>query len=93
MRKTGFTLIELLMVVLILGILFGLTSMGVLKVMKDRLIDQAKAEKQMLESAIRAYHHEYTIWPGMAPAQTTGTNISIPAATLLSALKPTCSGT
>ncbi|MEI7435736.1 MAG: prepilin-type N-terminal cleavage/methylation domain-containing protein [bacterium] len=62
--RAGFTLIELLMVMVIIGILFGIL-MPVVNGMKQRaLAKKREAEVQLIACAIRNYHAENGVWPG-----------------------------
>ena len=59
----GFTLIELLMVLLIIGLLLGLISSGLLKARQNATRKQRDIECLTLKTAILNYRHEYGRWP------------------------------
>ena len=62
-RRTGFTLIELLMVLLILGVLLGLISGGILYAVENTRRNRDNATRLTLRTALQTYRHEYGDWP------------------------------
>jgi prepilin-type N-terminal cleavage/methylation domain-containing protein len=65
----GFTLIELLIVIMLIGILVGIMLPAIGKMKERARLRQVEAGARGLENAIRAYHHEYNLWPGLTPDQ------------------------
>jgi general secretion pathway protein G len=51
----GFTLIELMVVITILGLLAGITSVGVMKYLKQARIDRAKMDMRAIVDGIKHY--------------------------------------
>lgn len=71
-RRKGFTLIELLMVVVIIGMLFGLLTVAFSRSRRAAQRRKAQADVHTLALAIYNYRHEYDRWPGLDPGQFTG---------------------
>ena len=59
----GFSLVELLVVISIIGLLAGLSSVAVSKAMESGRKAKAKGELQAIISAVKAYKQEYGQWP------------------------------
>lgn len=63
MKKTGFTLIELLIVIVIMGILFGLLTIAIGFARDNAKKARRTADVRTITAAIQAYRHEYGRWP------------------------------
>lgn len=61
--RGGFTLIELLMVILIMGILMGLVSGGILYAIQNARRNRNNTTLVALRTALQTYRHEYGDWP------------------------------
>jgi len=61
--RAGFTLLELLMVVVIIGVLFGILMPVINNMKVNALNKQRESEARLIESAIRNYHAEKGEWP------------------------------
>jgi prepilin-type N-terminal cleavage/methylation domain-containing protein len=62
--SSGFTLVELLMVIVIIGMLFGLLTVALQKASENAKKGKARTDVSTLASAIYTYRHEYDMWPG-----------------------------
>ncbi|MBN2301709.1 MAG: prepilin-type N-terminal cleavage/methylation domain-containing protein [Lentisphaerae bacterium] len=62
-NRNGFTLIELLIVILIIGILFGLLTISIRFARENVKFARQKSDRQTIAAAIQAYRHEYGRWP------------------------------
>jgi len=60
----GFSLVELLVVISIIGLLAGLSSVAVSRAMESGKRAKAKGEASALVSAVKAYKQEYGRFPG-----------------------------
>jgi prepilin-type N-terminal cleavage/methylation domain-containing protein len=60
----GFSLVELLVVISIIGLLAGLTSVAVSRAMDSGKNAKAKSEAMAIVSAVKAYKQEYGRFPG-----------------------------
>jgi len=67
-RQDGFTLIEIMVVIVILGILAGVVSFGVIRYIDDARVKQAKIQITNLKSALQAF----SIDTGSYPTQEEG---------------------
>jgi len=62
-RGAGFSLVELLVVVSIIGLLAGLSTVIVPKAMKSGKQAKAKGDLTAIVAAVKAYKQEYGAWP------------------------------
>jgi len=62
----GFSLVELLVVISIIGLLAGLSSVGVSKAMQKGKQAKAKGDLNAIVTAVRAYRQEYGKFPSNA---------------------------
>lgn len=62
-RPTAFTLIELLVVISIIGLLAGFTLVGLKSIGKTRKISAARAELQIVQTALENYKAKYGTYP------------------------------
>ncbi len=62
--RKGFTLIELLMVIVIIGMLFGLLTVAFSRSRRAAQRRKAESDVHTLALAIYNYRHEYDKWPG-----------------------------
>jgi len=60
----GFSLVELLVVISIIGLLAGLSSVAISRAMESGKRAKAKGEASSLVSALKAYKQEYGRFPG-----------------------------
>ncbi len=63
LRKAGFTMIELLVVIVVIGMLTGLSVVGVSKLMKSSKGVQRDATVKIIKNAVAAYRAEYNEFP------------------------------
>jgi len=59
----GFSLVELLVVISIIGLLAGLSSVAVSKAMESGKKAKAKGDLTAIVAAVKAYKQEYGVWP------------------------------
>lgn len=90
--RRAFTLLELMVVMLLIAMLMALLLPAFGKMREKALIRRAEMEARALANAIRAYHHEYGVWPGpptgAAPLMTTSTNPAFMRALAASDVNP-----
>jgi prepilin-type N-terminal cleavage/methylation domain-containing protein len=63
-NESGFTLIELLIVIVILGVLAGITVFAVSKFQNDGVKAACKADGKNVEVALEAYYAKEGTWAG-----------------------------
>ncbi len=63
LKKAGFTMIELLVVIVVIGMLTGLSVVGVSKLMKSSKGVQRDAAAKVVKNAIASYRAEYNEFP------------------------------
>ncbi len=61
--RRGFSLIELLVVISIIALLAAMTIVGLNSIGRQKQINRATAEMQMIENAIEQYHAKYGVYP------------------------------
>ena len=66
----GFSLVELLVVISIVGLLAGLSAVGIPKAMDAAKKTKAKGDLTAIVSAVKAYKQEYGVWPAIEPITT-----------------------
>lgn len=75
-RQAGFTLIELLVVIVILGVLVGLGSLAVARVLRGSENTKRTAMGREIHSAIMAYKNENGEWPITGSVSDTATSVT-----------------
>jgi len=62
-RPGGFTLIELLMVIVVIGILFGMVTSAVMHAQRGARRQKARADHRTIAAGIQFYKQQYGHWP------------------------------
>jgi len=68
MKNRAFTLIEMMMVLIIIGILMGLTLAAVFTALKSAKVSNAEADIATLEASISMYEVDMGDYPALNPA-------------------------
>ena len=63
----AFSLVELLVVISIIGLLAGLSSVAIPKALEAGKKARAKGDLMAIVSAVKAYRQEYGRWPVLLP--------------------------
>ncbi len=63
MKNNAFTIVELMIVLIIMGILMGLTVGGAMKILQEAKKGQAEADIGALESAVSRYERDIGSYP------------------------------
>ncbi|MDF7809450.1 type II secretion system protein [Pontiellaceae bacterium B12219] len=79
-KRSGFTLLELLAVMAILAILIGLASGGYQLARRSARDAQARAELELLRSAVEEYRIEYGAYPPASAGSYSNMVYALPAA-------------